>query len=117
MRIHADKVTTCFSCPYFGELACSGKLCEGALELIIKQEQEIEQLKAKNKVLGDGVEKAFINGFTDGRKVVDLEKKQAKIDVLMELKDKYGFYSCYSWNNDVKSLNEIVDEMIERLKK
>lgn len=62
-----------------------------AFERLKAQQREIEQLKAENK--------------------------QAKIDVLMELKEKYGFYLCYSWNYDVKSLNEMVDEMIEEMKK
>lgn len=39
--------------------------------------------------------------------------KQAKFDVLNELKQKYGFYSCYSCGHDVKSLNEIIDELLE----
>lgn len=41
--------------------------------------------------------------------------KQAKIDVLNKLKKKYGFYSCYSWNCDVKSLNTIIDELIKEI--
>lgn len=41
--------------------------------------------------------------------------KQAQIDVLNELKKKYGFYSCYSWNCDTKSLNEIIDELIKEV--
>ena len=49
--------------------------------------------------------------------------KQAQIEVLNELKAKYGFCSCYSWNYDagcvdvqVKSLNVIIDEFIEEIK-
>lgn len=45
------------------------------------------------------------------------EVKQAQIDVLNELKKKYGFYSCYSWNCDTKSLNEIIDELIKEIEK
>ncbi len=41
--------------------------------------------------------------------------KQAKIDVLAELKAKYGFYSCYSWHCDTKLLSEIIDEYVEML--
>lgn len=43
------------------------------------------------------------------------EVKQAQIDVLNELNKKYGFYSCYSWNCDVKSLNTIIDEFIKEI--
>ena len=41
--------------------------------------------------------------------------KQAKIDVLNRLKERYGFYSCYSWGNDVRSLNVIIDELIKEV--
>lgn len=47
--------------------------------------------------------------------VNEKEIKQAKIDVLNKLKKKYGFYSCYSWNCDTKSLNEIIDEFIKEV--
>ena len=42
--------------------------------------------------------------------------KQAKIDVLAELKQKYGFYICCSWSHATKLLGEIIDEFIERTK-
>lgn len=41
---------------------------------------------------------------------------QAKINVLNELKEKYGFYSCYSWHCDTKSLNEIIDELVKEIR-
>lgn len=41
--------------------------------------------------------------------------KQAQIDVLNELKEIYGYYSCYSWENDVRSLNVIIDEFIKEV--
>ena len=34
--------------------------------------------------------------------------KQAKIDVLAELKQKYGFYICCSWSHATKLLGEII---------
>ena len=58
-------------------------------------------------------EKRFGNNM---KSVLEIEKKQAKIDVLNELKEKYGFYSCYSFKNDVKSLSEIIDELIKEVK-
>lgn len=48
---------------------------------------EIEQLKAKNKVLGDGVVKAFTNGFNTGREQVEKDIRRAKINILRELKE------------------------------
>ena len=41
--------------------------------------------------------------------------KQAKIDVLNKLKHIYGYYSCYSLGNDVRSLNVIIDELIKEV--
>lgn len=78
---------------------------------------EIEQLKADNKVWATQVYQAYDNGYKDGYESTEEDIIQAKIDVLNELKEKYGFYSCYSWNCEVKSLNEIVDDMIEELQK
>lgn len=49
---------------------------------------EIEQLKAKNKVLEDSVAKAYTNGFTDGRKQVEKDIRRAKINAMIELKEK-----------------------------
>ena len=43
--------------------------------------------------------------------------KQAKIDVLNRLKEIYGYYSCYSLGNDVRSLNVIIDELIKEVEK
>lgn len=73
------------------------------------------QLKAKNKVLKDGIVKAFTNGFNEGRKQVEKDIRRAQIDVLNKLKEKYGFYSCYAWGSVVKSLSEIIDELIKEV--
>ena len=42
--------------------------------------------------------------------------KQAKIDVLAELKKKYGFYTCCTWTHATKLLGEIIDEFIDLIK-
>lgn len=49
---------------------------------------EIEQLKAKNNVLRDGVAKAFTNGFNEGRKQVEKDIRRAKINILRELRER-----------------------------
>lgn len=49
---------------------------------------EIERLKAKNKVLGDGVAKAFTNGFNTGREQVEKDIRRAKINILRELRER-----------------------------
>lgn len=54
---------------------------------ISEYKAEIEQLKAKNKVLGDGVVKAFTNGFNTGREQVEKDTRRAKINILNKLKE------------------------------
>ena len=43
--------------------------------------------------------------------------KQAQIDILTELKKKYGFYICCSWCRATKLLGKIIDEFIDEIKK
>ena len=78
---------------------------------------EIKQLKAKNKVLGDGVAKAFTNGFNTGRKQVEKDIRRAQIDVLNKLKDSYGLYYLSAFGVKERMLADILNPMIEELKK
>lgn len=80
------------TCSEVASQDCSYK--ESAEELICKgygkvseYKAEIEQLKAKNKVLGDGVVKAFTNGFNTGREQVEKDIRRAKINILNKLKE------------------------------
>ena len=41
---------------------------------------------------------------------------QAQMDVLTELKKKYGFYICCSWCRATKLLGEMIDEFIDEIK-
>ena len=84
-----DNYYFCGGCSYDDVRNCNDKLKTDALNVIIEQEKEIEQLKA--------------------------EVKQAKIDVLNKVKEKYGFYSCYSWCRATKLLGEIIDEVIKEV--
>nr|DAN13739.1 MAG TPA: coiled-coil domain-containing protein [Caudoviricetes sp.] len=84
-------------------------LAEETAEKIYKAGyRKIDDLKAENKQLK--TECALLD---DELRIA----RQDTINVLNELKKKYGFYSCYSWNCDVKSLNKIIDEMIKELTK
>lgn len=86
------------------------------IERLKSQQREIDRLKAENKELKKVVLSKvydFVNKIIEETNTrLDIEN-QAKIDVLNELKEKYGFYSCYSFKNDVKSLSEIIDELIK----
>lgn len=55
---------------------------------ISEYKAEIERLKAKNKVLGNGVAKAFTNGFNTGREQVEKDIRRAKINILRELRER-----------------------------
>lgn len=46
------------------------------------------QLKAKNKILKDGVVKAFTNGFNTGREQVEKDIRRAKIEALNKAKKR-----------------------------
>ena len=87
-------ISYCKDCPYanYGEFdCCNGKMCKDALDLIIEQEREIERLKA--------------------------EVKQAQIDVLNKLKDSYGLYYLSAFGVKERMLADILNPMIEELKK
>ena len=87
-------ISYCKGCPYanYGEFdCCNGVMCKAALNLINEQETEIEQLKA--------------------------EKKQAQIDVLNKLKDSYGPYYLSAFGVKERMLADILNPMIEELKK
>ena len=74
----------CCKCPYFDNNYCTITLQKDALTLITEQEKEIERLKAENE------------RFESNMKVVlEIEKKQAKIDVLNELKERTYRDSVY----------------------
>lgn len=83
----------CRECPYYDYHHCDKALLKDTLALI--NEQVVEQ----------------------NQKYQEQQIKQAKIDVLDRLKEKYGYYSCYSLYYDVKSLNVITDEFIKELEK
>lgn len=69
---------------------------------------EIERLNSNNGFL-----KCVISHSKD---MMDEAVKKAQIDVLTELKKKYGFYICCSWYRTTKLLGDIVDEFIEKIK-
>lgn len=86
---------------------------------IVEKDAEIEQLKAENeqsrkpRILGYEATVEFHDDIVSEPN--EKEIKQAKIDVLNEFKQKYGFYSCYAWSSVVKSLTEIIDEFIKEV--
>lgn len=101
------KTDWCVRCPYFEYVGCEVGLKQDALTLITEQEKEITQLKAEFKQLETNAE-ILARGVRDlNHENYELTEKvkQAKIDVLNELKKKK---SIAAWD---------IDEMIEELKK
>ena len=82
----------CEGCAYHDDLTCSDTLKTDARELIIEQEQEIEKLKTENVRLTTKLEQVLLSIDTvkemNTMCSIDEQVKQAKIDVLNELKDK-----------------------------
>lgn len=96
LEICADDGYSCDDCPYDDVINCGNTLKNDVYELIIEQEREIEQLKA--------------------------EVKQAKIDVLNELKERIktaidtyfnldggGYYLAEGAIDDIDGLIEEVE--------
>ena len=82
----------CDDCPYADTKDCYNQIKLDARELIIKQENEIEKLKAENIRLTTKLGQVLLSIDTvkemNTMCSIDEQDKQAKIDVLNELKDK-----------------------------
>lgn len=107
---------TCFRvcCPYGDALGdCCGKLKRDALNLITDQEKEIERLKAENeRVLGKLADVLMCVKSTNE---IDVSKlvKQAKIDVMNELKRRHEYAiknMGYPWD-----ISQQIDELIKEV--
>lgn len=100
-----------------------------AEELVNAGYGDVSEYKAKIEDLKDEIiyleRKIAIrdNALKDRDKAIEMLEgkqdtivKQAKIDVLNRLKERYGFYSCCSWMCVVKSLTEIIDELVKEIR-
>lgn len=104
----------CDDCPYADTKDCYNQIKLDARELIIKQENEIEKLKAENIRLTTKLGQVLLSIDTvkemNTMCSIDEQRKQAKIDVLNELKEKCKFdgHTVAVYKNDI-------DDMIEEL--
>ena len=89
---NSDFKTACRNCSYLTRPRCNDTLCKDALNLITEQEKEIEQLKAENIRLTTKLGQVLLSIDTvkEMNAMCNIEEqvKQAKIDVLNELKKK-----------------------------
>ena len=113
---------SCTGCPILELEKRNGRGCKynmfiSVFDLITEQENEIERLRTILGQCNTELNSALESLKSQCREIGELKAKvkQAKTDVLNELKEKYGFYSCYSWNCDTKSLNAIIDELIKEV--
>ena len=93
-----------------------------ALAAICMFNDEIRKVQSHINRYKDDIERLNSNnGFlqcviSHSKDMMDEAVKEAQIDVLNKLKEKYGFYICCSWSHATKLLGEIIDEFIERTK-
>ena len=106
----------CDDCPYADTKDCYNQVKLDARELIIKQENEIEKLKAENIRLTTKLGQVLLSIDTvkemNTMCSIDEQRKQAKIDVLNELKEKCKFdgHTVAVYKNDI-------DDMIVEVEK
>lgn len=115
------KANWCVMCPYCNCIGCEGLLKQDALNLIIEQEKEIEQLKAENARLTTKLGQVLLSIDTvkEMNAMCNIEEqvKKAKIDAFNKLKEKIvermgdREYMGVKYKQGVFSESEI-DEMI-----
>ena len=104
--------TACRNCSYLGSPRCNDTICKDALNLITEQEQEIEKLKAEFKQLETNAE-ILARGVRDlNHENYELTEKikQAKIDVLNELKKKTYVNDYCREVVEVEKIDELIKE-------
>jgi hypothetical protein len=112
----------CDDCPYADTKDCYNQIKLDARELIIKQEKEIEKLKAENIRLTTKLGQVLLSIDTvkemNTMCSIDEQRKQAKIDVLNELKEKchnyypsIDHYCCSVKAVTLSDINEMIAEV------
>lgn len=108
----------CNDCPYDAIGNCSDTLCADALNLIIEQEKEIEQLKAENNT---NIQYIRMMGIQSHIKTSNERVKQAQIDVLNKLKERIKTAIDTYFNLDgggyylAEDALDDIDELIEEV--
>ena len=102
LEVCTDCYSTCDDCPYDDVGNCGDTLKTDACELIVEQENEIERLKDDYAKL----QEQFVKYQTASDKEILAQVKQAKIDVLNELKEKCKFdgHTVAVYKNDIDEL-------------
>lgn len=82
---------------------------------INKMQAEINQLKKENAYLLEVCEERFTFNTTQNKKYSIFNS--VRKGFAERIKDKYGDYFCYTSLNNVKSVNEIVNEILKEYEK
>ena len=88
-------------------------MCKDALNLITEQEQEIERLKAENEELTKVVSSKVYDLIDNTKEIADAREaweKQAKIDVLNELKKKTYVNDYCREVVELEKIDELIKE-------
>lgn len=108
--------TTCRNCSYLGNNRCNDTLCKDALNLITEQEKEIDALKAENEELTKVVSSKVYDLIDNTKEIADAREaweRQAKIDVLNELKKKTYVNDYCREVVEVEKIDELIAEVEE----
>ena len=91
----------------------AGDIADGLYNAGYRKEQEtakeIERLKAENNVWSTQINQAYDNGYKDGYDSAQDDIKQAKIDVLNELKNRLVVY----YPSVISEIDELIKEIGE----
>ena len=105
----------CDDCPYADTKDCYNQIKLDARELIIKQENEIEKLKAENIRLTTKLGQVLLSIDTvkemNTMCSIDEQVKQAKIDVLNELKKKTYVNDYCREVVELEKIDELIKEV------
>lgn len=102
----------CKGCPYRGNQQCIGKTQQDAITLITEQDNEIERLRTTLGQCNTELNSALESLKSQCREIGELKSatKQAKIDVLNELKVRHDYSNMaigYPWD-----ISQQIDELI-----
>ena len=111
----SDSIADCKACPYAdnGPFACSISMYKDACALITEQEEEIERLKDDYAKL----QELFAQYQMASDKEIRAQIKQAKIDVLNELKEKRTTVFIDIDEVDEAVFIDDIDELLKEYKK
>lgn len=115
LEVCIDIYATCDDCLYNGVENCDDRMRTDVLKLIIEQENEIERLRTTLGQCNTELNSALESLKSQCREIGELKAgtKQAKIDVLKELKTRHDYAiknMGYPWD-----ISQQIDELIKEV--